>query len=68
MAIIGGAVISYFLKTKYKLKRNTRAIIIIFLFISFTNQFLFIIGLVDSIVDLRKIGFVSFNKALKSKN
>ncbi|WP_238886541.1 DUF2232 domain-containing protein [Clostridium sp. YIM B02551] len=67
MAIIGGAVISYFLKTKYKLKSNTRAIIIIFLFISFMNQFLFIIGLADSIFDLRKIGIVSFNKALKSK-
>jgi Predicted membrane protein len=67
MAIIGAAVVDYFLEKKFNLKKSFRVIIIIMLFISSMNQILFLIGLFDSIVDVRKIGFISFNKALKSK-
>lgn len=68
MGVVGAAVIDYVLGEKFKVKGKTRVLIIALLFLTNLGKYLFFIGLIDSIIDIRGLGHNSFKKAITGSN
>lgn len=67
LTLQGISIIAYFLKMKLKLKKGFIIFICIFLVLSQLNTFIFALGLVDLIMDIRGIDPNSLGNAIRNK-